>query len=99
MGGGHHGSPFSSCNGDALDEGALGEEEEEDDRCDDDRGGGHQHVPLRAAVLALVELEAERQGERLLVGQVEERSQEVVPDVEEVEERDDRERGLRERED
>src|SRR5690606_10686299 len=43
------------------------------------------------------ELQTEGQGERVLVGEVEERPQEVVPRVDELEERHHRERRLRQR--
>ena len=53
------GLPLDAGEFDALDECALGEEEEDDEWRDDDHARGHEHVPLGAAVLALVGLQPE----------------------------------------
>src|SRR5438094_10322157 len=63
---------FQPGHRDPLNKRPLGEEEEHDDGEHDQGGGGHEHVPLGAAVLALVELQAERQRKVALVGQVDE---------------------------
>ena len=70
--------PLEPGHRDALDEAALREEEQGDDRQDDQRGGSHQVVPFGAVMLALEELQAQGKGKVLLVGQVDEGSQEVI---------------------
>jgi len=62
-------SPFEPGHRNPLNKRPLGEKEEHDDRKHDQGRGGHQHVPLGAAVLALVELQSQRQGEVALIGQ------------------------------
>ena len=54
-------------------------------------------MPLGAAVLALVQLEAERQREGVLIGEEEQRAEKVVPREHELEKRHDGERRCRER--
>src|SRR6478736_1237466 len=53
-------------------------------------------MPFTAAEPRLILLQAERHRERLWFGQEDERSEELVPSVEEREQRDDRERRARE---
>ena len=44
--------PLQAAHGDALDEGALGEEEEDDDGGYDEGRGGHEEVPGGSALAA-----------------------------------------------
>jgi hypothetical protein len=48
----------------------LGEEEQEDDGQGDEGAGGHQVVPFRDAMLALEQLQAERERVVLLLGEI-----------------------------
>src|SRR5262249_27981646 len=83
----------------ALDKGAAGEEGEDEDGAGGGRAGGHEEGPGGVAGARLVELEGQGEGELVLVGEEDEGREEVVPDVDEVEESDDGERGAREGED
>src|SRR5690349_9568729 len=64
---------------------ALHEEEQNHDRQGRQKRSRHQIVPLRTAELALIELKPERERERVLVGQIKERPQKVVPRIDELE--------------
>src|SRR5262249_51523078 len=69
------------------------EEQRHQRNCGEERGR-HQVVPLRAAEAVSVEVEAQREGEGALVGQEQERREEVVPGEGELEEGDDGEGGF-----
>src|SRR5258706_3860936 len=81
----------------SLEKAPLQKEEENDDRQRGEHRRRHEKVPRRAPHLPLKRLKPERQRERALIREVEERAQEVVPRVDELEEGDDRERRSGER--
>src|SRR5207344_3253591 len=81
---------------DPFDEGLLGDEEQDDHRQHEQDGGGHLQVPQHAAMRPreLLQPDAQRPDLRV-VDRVEERQEEVVPAVEELEQGHGDDRGLR----
>ena len=85
--------------GHTLDEAPLGEHEQKENRDDNQSACRHELVPGRVAGAALEELEAEGERELVLVGQVDQRADEVIPHRQAVEQGDDREGRLAQRQD
>ena len=73
---------LDAAEGDALHEGALGEEEEDDDGEGDDGGAGHEESPA-TAVGPYELLQADGDGVVLFVVEVQKGADEVVPVEEE----------------
>src|SRR4051794_25208818 len=90
-------SSLRPCRRDALDKRLLGEEKQQDRGQDDQGAGGHEQVPGGAAGFALEILQAEREGELFGALQVNQWTEEIVPDAHERKERNDREGGFCER--
>src|SRR5690349_1415266 len=70
---------LAASDGDALDEMPLRRDEEGDNRQDDQRAGGHEVVPVGQRGFLLHRLERQGQRKVALIGQVDERTEKVVP--------------------
>src|ERR1700683_864259 len=92
------GSSLRAGEGDSLDERALSEEEQDDDRGGRRGGAGHDPGPVRR-VVPEARRQAQRQRVAVLVADVDQRAQVVVPAVHELEQDDGRHGRLGQRQD
>src|SRR5262245_22508969 len=78
--------PAEAGEGDAFDEGALGDDEDESDRDEDDGGGGHQAGPVDDVQAEEIE-QSDLQRVLLRGGEIDQGIEEVGPAIDEGEER------------
>ena len=86
--------PLQTGCGNTSDKRPLRQEKQDQHRQHDQRGCRHQLVPRRIPGLALQELQSQRQRKLILVRQVDQRPDQIVPDRQKVKQRDDGQRRL-----